>query len=640
MRLGLMEDRNDRLRLLNLVECHHRLYAETGDTLIVLSGYRSKGSTMTTYNIFSGGFDGGDGLGFDDVQNVYYGGTASGTDNYGTQYVYASGVNESDVIEAAGTTYVYSGGIDEGTLDEGNEVIGSGAFVQGLVVDSGLVTLSSGATLQNATFDYGKELLLSGASIRGSALTSAGLELVELAGGSATSLSLQEGTHLIVVSGVASGTSVESGGQLEVEGGASVSATVASGGAEFIELSSLISGDRVSSGAFVEFFKTNVGSGQTLVVPGVTVTATMTDFGLELYSGAFVSAYEDTISDGGLDIVTSGGEVEGDSISAGGREVVQGGGSASNLVVFSGGSLVVSSQGDAAGVLVLSGGTLTRLGGSEGGDDLVFGTLSLASGAYTQGARVGSGGVLSLASGGAEAGAVISAGGHETIASGANGDGDIILAGGMVVDNGLLFFGGGDSNDFAGRLTGAGLVDVDQSLVDVKAVATGFTGTLAILSGVAELARATGIGAGKVAFEATSGTTTLKLAAADVPANGAKFASPLVDFDSATKRVDLLGRGFVAGATASVSGSTLKLTDGSYSAVFGLAGVKASTYVVASDGHGGTLIHAAAGAKTDALMQAAAAFSKEGTPAHAAPTPELWRDHAQSLLAGGSTRLL
>jgi hypothetical protein len=61
----------------------------------------------------------------------------------------------------------------------------------------------------------------------------------------------------------------------------------------------------------------------------------------------------------------------------------------------------------------------------------------------------------------------------------------------------------------------------------------------------------------------------------------------------------------VAGASATLTGSTLVLTDGGNTYTFNVAGSTAGAYPVLSDGHGGTLIDPEA----VAFAQTAAAFA-------------------------------
>jgi len=122
--------------------------------------------------------------------------------------------------------------------------------------------------------------------------------------------------------------------------------------------------------------------------------------------------------------------------------------------------------------------------------------------------------------------------------------------------------------------------------------------------------------------EPTTGSAVLQIDAADAPAAGGTFANVISNFSSAGEDVDLRSIAFVSGASATVVGSTLVLTDGGKTYTFDIAGTMADAYPVLSDGHGGTLIDPTGAAPTAidpkalAFTHAVAAFA----PADAAAT--------------------
>jgi hypothetical protein len=115
--------------------------------------------------------------------------------------------------------------------------------------------------------------------------------------------------------------------------------------------------------------------------------------------------------------------------------------------------------------------------------------------------------------------------------------------------------------------------------------------------------------------EPTTGSAVLQIDAGDAPAAGGTFANVISNFSGANDDIDLRSIAFVAGASASVVGSTLTLSDGGKTYKFTLAGTIAGAYPVLSDGYGGTLIDPTAGApkaiepKVVAFAHAAAAFA-------------------------------
>ena len=151
----------------------------------------------------------------------------------------------------------------------------------------------------------------------------------------------------------------------------------------------------------------------------------------------------------------------------------------------------------------------------------------------------------------------------------------------------------------------------------VSGATAAFTGEATLSGGVIDLTNAQGLAGGQVAFEQSTGATTLDIEAANRPANGATYATGLVDFDGSSKRLDLAGLTVSSGAKITLNGSTLEVVDGGYTAAFTLSGRVADSYVIVSNGAGGALVRAAAGAGTHSLVQAAAGFGLE------APSPGL-----------------
>jgi len=134
-----------------------------------------------------------------------------------------------------------------------------------------------------------------------------------------------------------------------------------------------------------------------------------------------------------------------------------------------------------------------------------------------------------------------------------------------------------------------------------------------ISGGTIELGKSGQLGTGSVVFvEPSSGSAVLQIDAGDAPAAGGTFANTISNFSGANEDIDLRSIAFVAGASATVVGSTLVLHDGGKTYTFNIAGSTAAAYPVLSDGHGGTLIDP----KAVAFAHTAAAFA----PSDAAKT--------------------
>jgi fibronectin-binding autotransporter adhesin len=253
---------------------------------------------------------------------------------------------------------------------------------------------------------------------------------------------------------------------------------------------------------------------------------------------------------------------------------------------------------------VLASGTTTGTVVSRGGKELI----SSSGGASST--RVLSGGLAYVYSGGVAAGDIVSLGGTETIYAGGVATGLSVLSGGVVVDDGEARYAGAGTLD--GRLDGSGsVVEAGAGDLTLSGYGAEFSGRAVISGGTLELETAGALGTGSVQFVApATGSAVLQIDAADAPTAGGTFANTLSNFSGAEEAIDLRSLAFVSGASATVSGAVLVLSDGGKTYRFDLAGTTATTYAVTSDGHGGTLIDTPAiDPKVVAFNQAAAAFA-------------------------------
>jgi autotransporter passenger strand-loop-strand repeat protein len=253
-------------------------------------------------------------------------------------------------------------------------------------------------------------------------------------------------------------------------------------------------------------------------------------------------------------------------------------------IVFASGSARGTVLGDGAEELVSSGGVAVATTISSGGRAV------LSSGGDAVDATVSSGGILYVLASGRTDETVVSSGGEEVVSSGGGALRLSLASGGVVVDDGEVRIGGAGTLD--GTLTGSGAIVQDGTgdlvLGDSGA---GFSGKAAIESGTVELASAGALGTGYVQFvEPATGSAVLQIDAADAPAAGGTFANVISNFSGAHEDIDLRSIAFVAGASATISGSTLVLSDGGKTYKFKLEGGVAGAYPILSDGHGGTLI--------------------------------------------------
>jgi autotransporter passenger strand-loop-strand repeat protein len=239
----------------------------------------------------------------------------------------------------------------------------------------------------------------------------------------------------------------------------------------------------------------------------------------------------------------------------------------------------------------------------------------LASG-IASGTIVNAGGVAYVRSGGEATTATISSGGKLLVSSGGTASGLILISGGEFTDDGTAVIAG--DGTLAGILLGSGTIaETGGGDLVLSGDGAKFAGNAVISGGTIELATADALGSGTVTFvQPSTGSAVLQIDAADAPAAGETFANVISSFNGTGEDIDLRSIAFVAGASATVVGADLVLTDGGHTYTFKLAGGAAGAYPVLSDGHGGTLIDpipAAAPKAIDpkvlAFAHAAAAFA-------------------------------
>jgi autotransporter passenger strand-loop-strand repeat protein len=529
--------------------------------------------------------------------------------------IYASGG------EADGNLIVYSGTAGAATyIEAGDTFAAVGAGISG-VDDAGTLLASSGGRVTSAViYVGGVEAVLSGGSAAGVLIGSGGTLSVSF-GGSATGVRVEAGGSILgpvtltaaavdqaIFSGVivdaaltvasggaAIGTQVLVGGrEVVASGGVAIGATVRAGGSLTVEAGGVLtlSGGAVSGGV--------VSSAHVIGAP-TTVS------GAALSSGAILDLLDQTVSSGGRIVVDSAAVASGARVLSGGELIVSRGGVASGSLL-SGGRTAVSAGGAGVDVTVAGGGVLYVLASAATtGTQVSGGGYELVSyGGVSRDARVLSGGHDEVYAGGQAIGATVSSGGLETINAGGTAIGLALLTGGVAVDDGEIRIEGAGTLD--GTLSGTGAIaQVAAGDLVISGAGTAFAGRAVIEAGTIELATSGALGTGYVQFvEPATGSAVLQIDAADAPAAGGTFANTLSNFSGAHEDIDLRSIVYVAGASATVSGSTLVLSDGGKTYKFNLAGTTGA-YTVTSDGHGGTLIDPRAAAFT----QTAAAFAPE-----------------------------
>jgi hypothetical protein len=211
----------------------------------------------------------------------------------------------------------------------------------------------------------------------------------------------------------------------------------------------------------------------------------------------------------------------------------------------------------------------------------------------------------------ANAGQIEAAGGALTIASAVNNTGRL-----SAVDSNLTVDGAVSGSGLG--MVGKGVLELSSSFTQNVTFLSGSTGTL-------ELAKSQTYD-GTISGFSSSGATALDLSD--------------IQFKSGTTKASFAG---------TISGGTLSVTDGVHTARINLAGnYTGATFVVASDGHGGTTIRdparsaSVAGARSTAppplepaFIQSMAGFGETGAVVHA-PAGEAWRGQPTILASPGA----
>ena len=212
-----------------------------------------------------------------------------------------------------------------------------------------------------------------------------------------------------------------------------------------------------------------------------------------------------------------------------------------------------------AGSVVVNGGTLAIGADAALGIDSVGGTADPN--------------VLTLA-----AGATLDLTAGFTLTHGIVVSGDprfVVQPGSVDTISGTIADGGSPGNVV---LTGGGTL--------MLAGANTYSGGTTLEAGTLQVASTDNLGSGAVTMAGTAAV----LAVTGTQVSGSTFANALANFNNAGT-IDLAAVPFVAGASATLSGTTLTLTDGGFTEQFTLAAAApGSQYVVTSDGLGGTNI--------------------------------------------------
>lgn len=491
-------------------------------------------------------------------------------------FVFSNGVvvNGSTVVGtsltvAAGSTSVgatlFNGAIEE--LQGGSSI---GSVVKNGAVQRVITGNSTGATIEAG----GYQDVRSGATLTDAVVY--GFEQV-YANGTATHTTVKAGgTQFVANLGHAVNTVVESLGTSQINAGAdergatiygvqylsgtSYTATIGAGGVQYDYGKS--NGALVQSAGIQHVYQGGSADGTTVAVNG--------------YQDVYQASVTNTVLNGQQQVLADG-HADGTTINAGAWQYVGSGGATTHTTIGNGGTQY--DQGTSSGALVQSGGnqhvyqggtadaTTVAAGGYQ---DVYYGTATntvlngqqqVLEGGSADDTIVNAGGRQYVGSGGAATGTTIATGGFQYVDAGATDSGAIISGGWQYV---------------AGSAAGAIVSGRGQ-----QDVAAGGTATNSHLDGGTEHVYAGGL-AQNVDFDGSAGSTLVLDAPMGLTGTIANFGSDdYIDFrNTVISSVDIDG-----------SNNLTVTTDGGQSYSWALLGqYAASSFVLASDGNGGTAL--------------------------------------------------
>ncbi|HEV2336357.1 MAG TPA: hypothetical protein VGS13_12720, partial [Stellaceae bacterium] len=362
---------------------------ESGGTLELLAG-----DAVASFTISAGGkLDIGAGYALNQydvargvTEEILAGGTASATvvNSGATQVVDAGAVVGGTVVSGAGQQTLISGATVSGALIEsgGSQVLSSGGAASNTVVgDPSFQIVSGGASAFQTTLVGGGEQIVDGNAF-GTVASQGGVLEIESKGRSEAALLHALSVELISAGGIAIHTLIDSGGREKI----------LAGGVE--------SGAQLLSQSEQDVYGTAIGvtvsnGGIEIVESGGT---------LELLGGDAVASF--TISTGGKLDIGAGYALNGYDVARGVTVKILAGGTTSATVIHSGGSQIVSAGGTAGGTTISKGGTEIVHGKASGGT-IDGGLLEVTRGGTASGTvTFVSGGTLQLDAGASFTGAI------------------------------------------------------------------------------------------------------------------------------------------------------------------------------------------------------------------------------------------
>ncbi|MCA6122897.1 AIDA repeat-containing protein [Bradyrhizobium sp. WSM 1704] len=499
--------------------------------------------------------------------NVDAGGTATGTtiNGYATMELSAGATAANTTVNQGGTLIVL-----------GNADFSGTTFNAGSALEIGDGTIENGFTVANSSALY----VLDG-GILNDGVVAAGGTLVAQAGATLSHTTFESGATFIIDYGYTEdGFTVADGVQFRLSGGTATNTTISTGGKQ------VVGGDFGDGGTASN---TVINGGEQDV--GLLATASYTTInagGVQHVAGVYVhdlpgpGEADHTIINNGGEQDADGGIVTATTVNAGGVQNLTNGGTAHGTIVESGGII------NASGVTIYY-----PPGGPYG--QVIRSTVDSA--------VVGSGGELHLSGAGVATNVTIN-GGVMTVSGSIpdpTGDPnapavDASAASGTILNSGSISVS--DDGIVNSTTLNGGTLDVlDQGTADASIIHPGATelveaggtaGATTIAGGTLDL-KAGAISDDTITF---SGQGTLKIEQ-QLASGSSTFASQIAGI-TLGDQIDLSGLSYTSSATATLSGSTLTVSNGTASETFNLADTSVTGFGIAKDSSGGILLTAAA----------------------------------------------
>ena len=544
------------------------------------------------------------------------------------------------IVEGFGTLTVSDGALVSGTILQnfGTLNVDAGGTATGTTINYGTMVLSAGATAINTTVNqYGGLVVLGNADFSGTVFN-AGSTLQIGNGTIENGFTVPKSVTLAVLDGgVLSNSVISAGATLIAEAGATLSNTTFQSGATFVaDYGYTENGFTVSDGILFKVFgtatNTTISAGGKQILGnydlGATASNTVINGGEQDVGLASTASYT-TINTGGIQRVAGiylhdapgPGRADHTTVNYGAEQDVDTG-IVTSTTVNGGGVQNLTNGGFASGTVVNSGGVI-----NASGETIYYppgGPYGIVFRSEVDFAVVGSGGQLHLFGAGIAKKAIIN-GGVMTV-SGSVADPtndpsapavDASAASGTVLNSGSLSVS--DGGIVTSTILNGGTLDVlDQGTANASTVlrgaterveAGGIAGATTIDGGMLDL-KAGAISDDAITF---SGQGTLKIEQKLVSGSSA-FASQIKGI-ALGDQIDLSGLSYTSGATVTVSGSKLTVSNGAANETFTLADTSVTRFGIAKDSSGGILLTAAA------LPAIAGAVSGQATSNQAAINP-------------------